>query len=79
MFSCREVLAELAGYLEEELTSEVRRQLEAHLATCRTCTVVYDSSRKTLRIVGDSGSFDLPGEVSERAVEGIMARLRSRS
>lgn len=76
MLSCHEVLGELAGYLDEELTPETRRALETHLANCRTCTVVYDSTRKTLRIVGDSGSFELPGEVSERTVEGILARLR---
>jgi predicted anti-sigma-YlaC factor YlaD len=79
VLSCTDVLAELAGYLEQELDPDVRRRLEEHLAHCRTCRVVYDSTRKTLRIVSDSGSFDLPGEVSEKTVQGILSRLRSRS
>lgn len=79
MLSCTDVLAELAGYLEQELDPDVRRRLEAHLAHCSTCRVVYDSTRKTLRIVSDSGSFDLPVEVSEQTVQGILSRLRSKS
>jgi len=51
--------------------------LELHLSQCRACRVLYDSSRKTLKIVIDSGSFDLPNSVSDPIIDSVMARLRN--
>lgn len=77
MYSCTEVLMELSNYLDDELATEVRAQLESHLLHCKTCRVIYDSAKKTLRIVTDSGSFDLPDDVSESLVGRIMTKVRS--
>lgn len=77
MYSCTEVLMELSNYLDDELATEVRAQLESHLLHCKTCLVIYDSAKKTLRIVTDSGSFDLPDDVSESLVGRIMTKVRS--
>lgn len=77
MYSCDDVLAELANYLDDDVAVEVRRQIESHLAHCKTCQVLYDSSRKTLQIVTESGSFDLPETLSEPLVARIMSKIRS--
>ena len=76
MISCADFLAELGNYLEGEVATLVRLQLENHLAHCATCRVVYDSSRKALRIVTESESFDLPDEMIEPVTQKIMARIR---
>ena len=76
MISCSDFMTEIGNYLEEDVAAEVRAQLEQHLAHCRTCTVLVDSARKTLKIVTDSGSFDLPEQVFKPVGEKIMARLR---
>jgi hypothetical protein len=55
---------------------EVRERLEFHLSHCRICQVIYDSTCKTVKIVTETGSFDLPQDVSEGITEGIMAKLR---
>ena len=78
MYSCDEVIDELSNYLDDEVTAEIRREMEAHLAHCRTCQVLYDSARKTLRIVTDSSSFELPEAVSARLMSKIMAGVRSK-
>jgi len=77
MYSCEEVLAALAGNLDDHVAAEVRASLEAHLAVCRTCRVIYDSTRKTLKILTESRSFDLPEEVSTRVMRNLKARIRS--
>ncbi len=77
MFSCDEFLAELGNYLDGEVEADVRRQLEYHHSQCRTCQVIYDSTRKTLKILTESGSFDLAGSVSEPLVTQIMERIRA--
>ncbi len=75
--ACQDVQAEISNYLDDDLSPDIRRALEAHLVTCRTCQILLDSVRKTLRIVTDSGSVELPLENSSRLVERIMARVRS--
>jgi hypothetical protein len=38
--------------------------------------VLYDSTRKTLTVVTESGSFDLPESISEGLVSRVMFRIR---
>ena len=76
MITCDEFFAEFGDYLENRVSPEVRQELELHLSQCRACHVLYDSTRKTLKIVTESGSFDLPQDVSETIVDRIMAKLR---
>lgn len=73
MISCRDFISELGNLLDEDVAIEIREQLEAHLAHCNTCQVLYDSTRKTLRIVTESGSFEYP----EPLVSKVMDRIRS--
>ena len=69
-------MAEIGNYLEGDVAEEVRLQLEHHLSHCQTCTILVDSSRKTLRIVTDTGSFDLPEATFRPIAERIMSRIR---
>ena len=69
-------MAEIGNYLDGEVAAEVRLQLEHHLSHCQTCTVLVDSSRKTLKIVTDSGSFDLPEAAFKPIAAQIMSRIR---
>ena len=70
-------MAEIGNYLEGEVAEDVRLQLEHHLSHCQTCTVLVDSTRKTLKIVTDTGSFDLPESTFRPIAERIMSRIRS--
>ncbi len=72
MLDCRHVLAELSNYLDGEVSPEVKRALEEHLEKCRRCSLVYNTTRKTLRIVSEVGAFDIPVEVHAR----LRVRLR---
>ena len=76
MITCDEFMAELGNYLEGDVAIEVRQQLERHLSHCQTCQVVYDSTRKTICIVTDSGSFDLPEAAAKPIRDKIMAKIR---
>jgi hypothetical protein len=76
MITCEEFFAEFADYLENQVSPEVRQELELHLSHCRACQVLYDTSRKTVKIVTESSSFELPQSVSDPIIERVMARLR---
>lgn len=77
MITCADFMAEIGNYLEGEVAEEVRLQLEHHLSHCQICTVLVDSTRKTLKIVTDSGTFDLPEAAFRPIAERIMTRIRS--
>jgi len=76
MITCEEFLAEIADYLENEVSPEVRKELELHLSQCHACHVLYDSTRKTIKIVTESSSFELPESVSDPIIDRVMAKLR---
>lgn len=77
MISCHDFIIELGNLLDNDVAAEIREQLEGHLAHCSTCQVLYDSTRKTLRIITDSGSFEYPEPIAEPLVNKIMERIRS--
>jgi hypothetical protein len=76
MITCQEFFAEFADYLENQVSREVREELELHLSQCRACQVLYDSTRKTVKIVTESRSFELPQSVSTPIIDRVMAKLR---
>jgi anti-sigma factor RsiW len=69
------VQSALSNYIDDDVSPELRRELERHLAECRTCQVLYDTTRKTLQIVTNTGSFEVPEALSERLVKRMMNAL----
>ena len=78
MLTCAEFLAEFGDYVEDAAGPEVRAKLEEHLHECKSCQVIVDSTRKTIRIVTDSASFTLPADKVEPIVKDVMARIRTK-
>jgi hypothetical protein len=76
VISCQDFITELGNLLDDEVAVEVRESLQAHLAHCQSCQVLYDSTRKTLRIVTESGSFEYPEPIAEPLVTKIMDRIK---
>ena len=76
MINCADFMLEIGNYLEGDVAAEIRTQIESHLAHCQTCQVVYDSARKTVKVLTDCGSFDLPEAASKSIADEVMARIR---
>ena len=79
MINCADFLSEIGNYLEDDVAADIRAQLEHHLAHCRSCTVLVDSTRKTLKIVTESDSFDIPQVEFKPLADSIMDRIRKSS
>ena len=77
MITCDDFFAEFADYLENQVLPEVRQELESHLSQCRACHVPYDSTRKTIKIVAESNSFELPQNIFDPILDRVMAKLRT--
>ena len=68
---CLEVIRELSNYIDQEITPDLKAQIEAHLPNCKHCTAVYDGSRNVVRLVADERSFELPTGFSQRLRDRI--------
>ena len=77
MMDCKTVLANLSDYVDGDLSHEVRKALEEHIARCRRCRVVLDTTRKTLKIVLDAEPFEVPLAVSARLYRRLEEVLES--
>lgn len=77
MISCKDFVAQLGHYLEDDVAAELRLALDHHLASCTTCQVIVDSSKKTLAIVTESGVFELSERLPESVTARIMSKLRA--
>ncbi|HET9805183.1 MAG TPA: zf-HC2 domain-containing protein [Candidatus Acidoferrum sp.] len=67
---CKHIWRELSNYLEGDISDDVRREVEAHVAQCRHCAALLDSTHNVLVLVADERRMELPA--------GFNARLRAR-
>ncbi|MBL8164756.1 MAG: zf-HC2 domain-containing protein, partial [Anaerolineae bacterium] len=45
---CKEVIAYLSDYIDRNLSDELTADIREHIATCRNCHVVLDSTQQTI-------------------------------
>jgi len=72
VLNCKHVWKEISNYIDGTVPLELRESIEQHLATCRHCAAVLDSTRNILVLVADERTFELPVGYSER----LHARLQ---
>lgn len=73
---CRELLAQINEYLDDELPEELRRELEAHLAGCEDCRVAVDTLNRTVHIYRalDDVPLELPDAVEARLMQRLLEK-----
>ena len=67
---CKHIWRELSNYLDGDISPEVRREVEAHVAQCRHCAALLDSTHNVIVLIADERRLELP--------VGFSARLRER-
>lgn len=78
MMDCKEVLANLSCYVDGDGSAELRAALEEHIAKCRRCRVIFDTTGKALKIVLDVEPFEVPLAVSARLYARLEKELSER-
>jgi anti-sigma factor RsiW len=74
--NCRGVVHELSEYLDGGLDPSLQHELEEHMAKCKDCRLVVDTTRKTIDIFCNSDPVDLPVDVKQRLHAALAKRLR---
>ena len=71
-------MKEISGYLDDELTQDLKRTLETHLTYCNHCHAVLDSTKKTIELYCDGKLFSLPEDVRLRLHDALRRKLQAR-
>ena len=66
--NCEGIREDLGAYLDDELDSARRSELDGHLASCEACTVELERLRKLSRLVGDVPRAAAPAGLAARIV-----------
>ena len=77
VLNCQDVWRELSNYLDQDISVQMRAELEQHLAHCRHCAALIDSTRNVLVLVADERTFPLPLGFRERLHERLRVDIES--
>jgi len=69
--SCREVRQELANYMEDDITVDLRLRIERHFLQCGGCSTLYDGLRQIIYLVNESDLIELPAGLSQRLFQRL--------
>ena len=73
--TCKDVLANISGYLDGELAATDCEAIEQHCQRCSTCTTIVSSLRETVGLCRQAGAAPLPDAVRQRARERVRQLL----
>jgi predicted anti-sigma-YlaC factor YlaD len=63
---CKHVWQHISAYIERDVDSVLRAEIDNHLETCEICSAVLDSTRNVVILMADDRVFEIPGGFSER-------------
>ena len=80
MLTCREFLAELNDYLDdnEKIDAELRRKLESHITECPNCWVVCDTTKKTIKVYKGMTAQSIPDDVHGRLLKALERKMAAK-
>ena len=63
---CRHVWDHISAYIDGDVDSALRSEIDRHLEHCEICSAVMDSTRNIVVLVADDRVFEIPAGYSER-------------
>ena len=78
VLSCKHVWDQVSNYIEGNVDPALREAIETHLAHCRHCAAVLDSTRNILILIADDRTFELPVGYSDRLHARLQEEIVSR-
>jgi len=69
---CSQVWRLVSDFLDDDVTLAIRRQIQSHIAGCRSCKAIVEGVRNVIMLVADPRAFPVPRGFSKR----VYRRLR---
>ena len=73
--TCKEVLANISGYLDGELDTTACDAIERHCLECVSCAALVHDLRETVGLCRQAATVPLPDAVRQRARESVRRLL----
>lgn len=71
---CEDLIIYLSDYIDGNLNDELISAAQEHLATCHNCSVVLDSTQKTIALYRENGrKQQIPADRHKRLYDEIAA------
>jgi len=77
LLTCKEFLNELNDYLDECVDVELRAKLEKHVTECPNCWVVFDTTKKTIKVYKGMDPQDIPEPVHSRLMAALQKKMEA--
>lgn len=74
---CKHIWRELSNYIDGDIPPDVRRDVEAHVAQCRHCAALLDSTHDIIVLIADERRLELPVGFSKRLRERLEKELKT--
>jgi anti-sigma factor (TIGR02949 family) len=58
--TCEELIAHLSSYIDHEMDAALVAEVQEHIAHCRNCRVVLDTTQRLIVLVHDEGQRIIP-------------------
>jgi anti-sigma factor (TIGR02949 family) len=75
LLTCKQFLDELNDYLDETVGPDVRQKLEQHVTECPNCWVVFDTTKKTLRVFKGMEPQAIPEDIKGRLMDALQRKM----
>jgi len=75
---CKAVWEHISEYLDQQLTPELREEIEKHLENCEVCSAILDSTRNVLILTADNRTYELPVGYSKRLHDRLEEVIREK-
>ncbi|HEX4022627.1 MAG TPA: zf-HC2 domain-containing protein [Acidobacteriaceae bacterium] len=72
--NCTEFLGQLTDYFDEKTATELRAELEQHMAECAHCTVTLNTTRQTIEVYRNNEPYELPEGLRDRLRQAVLAK-----
>jgi anti-sigma factor RsiW len=79
VINCKDLWQEISSYIDNDVSAELRAELEDHLAHCRHCAALVDSTRNILVLIADERVFSLPAGFSARLHERLCREIEGQN
>jgi anti-sigma factor (TIGR02949 family) len=75
LLTCKEFLADLNDYLDGCCGVDIRMKLEKHVTECPNCWVVYDTTKRTLKVYKGMEPQEIPEHIKSRLMAALEQKM----
>ena len=75
MLTCKDFLNGLNDYLDECVDSELKTKLEKHVTECPNCWVVFDTTKKTIKVYKGIEPQVIPEDIRSRLMAALQKKM----